>query len=71
MRNIRRKIMLSVSIHPKNGTYIHICRAIRGSELSRRQIYKLFNEFMGEEEYDRDDKVALIDYLEKQSKVDM
>lgn len=67
MKQIRRKILLSVSTHPENGTYIHLCYAIRNSNTSRRNILKLFNEFMGEEEYDSSDKSELIDYLVLQS----
>lgn len=68
MIQLRRKILLSVGIHPENGTYIHLCQVVRGSGVSRRTILKLFSEFMGDEEYDKDEKSELIDYLELQSR---
>lgn len=67
MKQARRKILLSVSVNPELGTYIHICRSIRNSGLTRRQILKFFNEFMGDEEYDKSEKGELIDYLVLQS----
>lgn len=67
MKQARRKILLSVSIHPEWGSYIHICQAVRYSQLNRRQVTKLFNEFMGEEEYDVSEKSECIDYLITQS----
>lgn len=68
MKNARRLILLSVSLQPSWSTYIHICQAVRGSWLKRRNVLQLFNEFMGEEEYDKSEKRELIDYLEKITK---
>ena len=67
MKQVRRKILLSVGIHPEQGTYIHICQAVRGSGLKRRNILQLFSEFMDDCEYDKSEKGELIDYLVLQS----
>ena len=67
MKQARRKILLSVSVNPELGTFIHICRSVRESGLTRRQILKLFNEFMADCEYDKEDKGELVDYLVLQS----
>lgn len=63
MKQARRKLLLSVSLHPENGTFVHLCQAVRYAGLSRRSVLTLFNEFMGEEEYDISEKGGLIDYL--------
>ena len=67
MKSVRRKIILSASTNPELGTYIHICRSIRDSNLPRRNILKLFNEFMADYEYEKDEKGELVDYLVLQS----
>lgn len=67
MESLKNLIILSMEIHPEWGTYIHICRAVRGTNTSRQQILNLFNKMMPQDEYDKPDKKELIDYLVLQS----
>jgi hypothetical protein len=55
----------SIVDKPEWGTYIHFCRVLGESQSSRSEITKLFNKYMPEDEYDKPEKVELIDYLYK------
>lgn len=68
MEALIKLVRLSEASHPEWGMYIHICRAIKGTGTSKQQILGLFNKVMPEDEYDRDDKKELIEYLIIQSK---
>lgn len=67
MKALKNLFLLSQKKHPEWGSYIHLCRTVRGTGTKRKQILQLFNKLMPEEEYDKPDKKELIDYLEKQS----
>lgn len=67
MEALKNLVKLGQEVHPELGTYIHLCRAVRGTGTKRAQLFKLFNQLMPEEEYDKSEKVELVDYLEKQS----
>lgn len=68
MKYLINLVELSRETQPLWGTYIHICRSVRGSGASRQEILNLFNKLMGEDEYDKSEKKELIDYLVIQSK---
>lgn len=63
MEALKNLVKLSQEAHPEWGTYLHICRAVRGTGTSRQQILSLFNKMMPEDEYDKPDKKELIEYL--------
>lgn len=53
----------SQELHPEWGAYIHLCVIINGTEASRPEISKLFDKLMPEDEYDKEERGGLIDYL--------
>lgn len=55
----------SLQTKPEWGTYIHFCRVLNGSGASRTEILRFFNKYMPEDEYDKEEKKELIDYLVK------
>lgn len=58
----------SKKLQPGWGTYIHFCKVLGESGHSRTEITKLFNKYMPEGEYLKEEKVQLIDYLVQISK---
>lgn len=58
----------SIVRNPEWGTYIHLCTAIKGSNMSETSIKKLFNSLMPLDEYLKEEKKELTDYLLKLSK---
>ncbi len=58
--------------HPELGAYINMCYTLHHSGAGRREITKAFNECIPKEEYDKEEKRELIDYLlKKASEVDV
>lgn len=53
----------SKQTNPEYGTYIHFCKVLQESGMSREEIEPLFDEHMPKEEYDKKEKGELIDYL--------
>lgn len=60
---------LSKETRPEWGSYIHLCRAVRGQGASKQEITNLFNKLISADEYDQQDKDELINYLLDQSKI--
>ncbi len=48
---------------PDWGTYIHICRVLQESGCKRPEITTIFNKYMPKEEFNKSERVELIDYL--------
>lgn len=67
MESLKKLFKLSNEVHPEWGAFIHLCRAVRGTGTSKRNISKLFKELMPLEEYNIEDKQELLDYLLVQS----
>lgn len=53
----------SIEKNPCWGMYIHLCDILQESGASRNEILKHFNKYMPEDEYDKEEKKELIDYL--------
>lgn len=54
--------------HPEYGAYINMCYTIHHSGADRKEITKAFNELIPKDEYDKEDKKELIDYLVEKAK---
>jgi len=67
MRSITANYRKVESRNPNLGAYPCLVRVVRGKEFSRKSLVKAFNELMPENEYARNEKKELIDYLENQS----
>lgn len=53
----------SIEKNPCWGMYIHLCDILQEYGASRNEILKHFNKYMPEDEYDKEEKKELIDYL--------
>lgn len=50
-------------LEPGDGPYIRLCKVLQESGANRREITKYFNEVMTKDDYDKEEKNQLIDYL--------
>ncbi len=64
-KKFKEALQESLKDEPGWGTYIHFCRVLSESGVKRTEITRLFNKFMPKEEYDKEEKRELIDYLVK------
>ena len=69
-KKFEKFLLKSKEENPSWVTYIHLCRILQESGISKAEILKIFNEFMPKDEYDEKEKVELLDYLLKISKSD-
>ncbi len=65
MRSIEARFLSSERDNPICGAYIHLARAVRSQGFSRRSLMENFKKLMPEDEYDRADTKALVDYLDE------
>ena len=52
---------------PKRGKYINLCFTVHHSGARRKEITEAFNKLIPKEEYDKEEKQELINYLVKKS----
>ena len=64
MRSIKARFKEQEQKNPFHGASINLVRAVRGQKFSRQNLFKAFNELMPDEEYEKDEKRELIDFLE-------
>jgi hypothetical protein len=64
MNSYFKLIEISQEKNPELGMYVHICKVINKSKLPRRDLLKIFNKVMPKDEFDRSERVELINYLE-------
>ncbi len=53
--------------HPELGAYINLCYTIHHSGADKKELTKAFNELIPKDEYDKEEKKELIDYLVKKA----
>lgn len=64
MRNIKAKFKKEELKNQNCGAFINLARAVRGQKFSRQNLVKTFNEVMPDEEYAKDERKGLINFLE-------
>lgn len=64
MNSYCKLIIFSQEKNPELGMYVHICKVINKSKLPRKDLLKVFNKMMKQDEYDRSERIELINYLE-------
>ena len=62
-KSLKQYFLERNELHPELGAYINLCYTIHYSGASRRDILKAFNELIPKEEYDKEEKKELVDYL--------
>ncbi len=68
MRSIERKFKKIKSSNPYLGAYPCLVQAIKNKNYVRRSLLNAFKKLMPDDEYAKDEKKELVDYLEKMTK---
>lgn len=63
MKSIERRYRISQSKNPNFGDYINLAKTVKGQNYSKGTISKWFPELVNSEEYDKADKIRLINNL--------
>jgi len=69
MRSIKARFKKEEKKYPFHGAYIHLIKAVRNQKFSRKRISKSFNELMPKEEYNKNEKKELVDFLDNASNI--
>lgn len=67
MKELKKKFLLSKQINPSLGDYIHLSKTIKNTGTDRATIMRLFNAVISKDEFEKNEKAKLIEFLVIQS----